>query len=287
MKVIILGSNGMLGHKMMQILSQCHEVIGTVRGEASDYSHHQILSKFTIIGNINANKIVTIQNAIETINPDVIINCIGIVKQLPEAQDPLKSIAINALFPHQVAQCCRKGKIRFIHMSTDCIFSGKTGNYSEDDTPDADDLYGRTKYLGEVTYPGCLTIRTSIIGRELGTKHGLVEWFLSQEGGVVKGFTSAIFSGLTTEMLAKIISSLLLNYPDLHGVYHIASDPVSKHDLLTRIQKTYQIPITIEPDNTVIIDRSLDAKKFRNETKIQIPSWDTMIEKMYQDPTQY
>lgn len=287
MKVIILGANGMLGHKMMQFLSQLYEVIGTVRGEASNYSHHPILSKFTIIGNVDAYNIETVQQLLETTKPDVVINCIGIVKQLSDAQDPLKSIAINALFPHQVAQCCRKGKIRFIHMSTDCVFSGKTGYYSENDTSDADDLYGKTKYLGEVTYPGSLTIRTSIIGRELGTKHGLVEWFLSQEGGVVKGFTRAFFSGLTTQVLAEIISSLLVDFPKLQGVYHIASDPINKYDLLTRIQKTYLISITIEPDHTIIIDRSLDAKKFRNETNIQIPSWDNMIEKMFLDSTLY
>jgi dTDP-4-dehydrorhamnose reductase len=240
-----------------------------------------------LLGNIHADDHATIGNAIENTDPDVVINCIGIVKQLPAAQDPLLSIAVNALFPHQLAKICRSKNIRLTHVSTDCIFSGKKGCYTENDPSDAQDLYGRTKYLGEVGYPNCLTLRTSIIGRELGTSHGLVEWFLSQQGKTVPGYKNAIFSGLTTNALAGIMDELISAYPDLHGVIQVASRPISKYDLLVLIKQVYGLQIEIIPDEMVVNNRSLDAVKFRKETKIKIPSWEYMIEEMYLDPTPY
>jgi len=241
----------------------------------------------TIIGNVRADDLATVQRAIERSNPDVVINCIGIVKQLPAASDPLPSIAINALFPHQLAKICRQKNIRLIHMSSDCVFSGNRGNYSEDDPSDAEDLYGRTKYLGEVNYPGCLTVRTSIIGRELETAHGLIEWFLSQEGKTVSGYRKAIFSGLTTIALSEIIGEIISDYPVLHGIRQIASEPVSKYDLLNLVKKTYGMTITLEPDETVVNDRSLNPSKFNKETTIKTPSWQRMISQMFDDPTPY
>lgn len=287
MDILILGATGMLGHKLMQVLSKEHTVTGTVRRDASVFADHPVLSSMDIIGNVSAENVGTIRAAIETANPDVVINCIGIVKQLPAAHDPLQSISINALFPHQLAKICRQKKIRLIHMSTDCVFSGRKGNYSEGDPSDADDLYGKTKYLGEVDYPGCVTLRTSIIGREIDTSHGLIEWFIGQEGKTVSGYKKAVFSGLTTLALSGIISQIATEYPSLHGVYQVASEPISKFDLLNLIKKTYNMTITIKCDETVVNDRSLDPEKFRNETNIKIPSWEYMIDEMYRDPTPY
>lgn len=287
MKILILGSTGMLGHKLMQVLSQRHTVTGTVRGPATDLAGHQVFSGFNIIGDINADDLAGIRNAIEKTKPDVLINCIGIVKQLPAAQDPLQSIAVNALFPHQLAKMCQQRNVRFIHISTDCVFSGNQGDYSETDLSDADDLYGKTKFLGEVASQGCLTIRTSIIGRELNSAHGLIDWFLSQEGKIISGYKKAIFSGLTTIALSEIIGQIISDYPDLHGVLQVASKPVSKFDLLHIVKKTYGMNITIEPDETIINDRSLNADKFGRETNIKIPSWEYMIEEMFRDPTPY
>jgi len=277
----------MLGHKLMQILSQKYNVTGTVRGNASDYTNHPILSGLRLHGNISADDLAGIEQVIKQTNPDVLINCIGIVKQLPAAQDPLQSIAINALFPHQLAKICRQNNIRLIHMGTDCVFSGLKGNYSENDLSDADDLYGKTKFLGEVNYPGCLTIRTSIIGRELSTRHGLLEWFLSQEGKTVPGYKRAIFSGLTIITLSEIISKIISDYPALNGIQQIASEPISKYNLLNLVKKTYGMTIKIEPDETFINDRSLNPEKFQKETNIKIPSWEYMIDQMYRDSTLY
>ena len=209
------------------------------------------------------------------------------MKQLPAAQNRLASISINALFPHQLAKICCNRNIRFIHVSTDCVFSGKRGCYTEDDLSDADDLYGKTKFLGEVDYPGCLTLRTSIIGRELESSHGLIEWFLSQEGKTVYGYKKAIFSGLTTNAFSGIIGRIISDCPELRGVVQVASIPISKFDLLTLVKKTYGMNIDIRPDEMVINNRSLNADKFRKETNIKIPSWEYMIDEMYRDPTQY
>ena len=287
MKILILGSTGMLGHKLMQVLSKQFPVTGTVRGNASDLGNHPVFTGMNITGNVRADDPISVQNAIEYSKPDVVINCIGIVKQIPAAKDPLQSIAINALFPHQLAQICRQKNIRFIHMSTDCVFSGHKGCYTENDPSDAEDLYGKTKYLGEVDYHGCLTIRTSIIGRELDTTQGLIEWFLSQEGKTVCGYKKAVFSGLTTLALSEIIAEIIINHPRLSGVNQVASKPISKYDLLNIVKKTYGMTISIQPDETVINNRSLNPEKFRKETKIKIPSWEYMIDQMHRDPTPY
>jgi dTDP-4-dehydrorhamnose reductase len=172
-------------------------------------------------------------------------------------------------------------------MSTDCVFSGRKGCYSEEDLSDAEDLYGKTKFLGEVDYPGCLTLRTSIIGRELDTTHGLIEWFLSQEGKTVSGYKKAIFSGLTTRALSEIIADIIINHPQLSGIRQVASEPISKYDLLNLVNKIYGLKIRIDPDETIINNRSLNPEKFKKETNIKIPSWEYMIEEMYRDPTPY
>ncbi len=287
MKILIFGATGMLGHKLIQVLSREHTVTGTVRRDAAILADHPVFSKMDIVGNIRADNLTTVHVAIDKINPDVIINCIGIVKQIPAAQDPLQSIAINALFPHQLAQICRQKNIRLIHMSTDCVFSGRKGYYSEEDPPDAEDLYGKTKYLGEVNYPGCLTIRTSIIGRELDTSHGLIEWFMKEEGKTISGYKNAVFSGLTTLAMSQIIDQIITRYPSLSGVYQVASEPIGKYDLLNLVKKTYDMTISIDPDETVVNDRSLNPGKFKKETNIKIPSWEYMIEQMHRDPTPY
>jgi len=287
MELLLLGATGMLGHKLLQILSGQFSVVGTIRGDVAKHLNHPILKPDLLKGHVNADNISTVEKTIIECKPDVVINCIGIVKQLPAAHDPLSSIAINALFPHQLAQICRKRGARLIHISTDCVFSGKKGNYKENDFADADDLYGRTKYLGEVDYENALTLRTSIIGRELSTNHGLIEWFLSQEGRTVSGYTNAIFSGLTTNALSDVIATVITDYPGMRGVWHIASEPISKYELLKLVKMIYNLDIEIQPENSVVIDRSLNGSKLRENTSIIIPSWQTMIEQMHRDPTPY
>jgi len=287
MNVLVLGANGMLGHKLIQLLSHRFNVTGTVRGHARTYSGHHVLSQIALLGNVQAENFDSVLNALAIARPAAVINCVGIVKQLPEAQDALLTIAVNALFPHQLAQLCRAAGARLIHISTDCVFSGCKGNYSESAVADAEDLYGRTKFLGEVSYDGCLTLRTSMIGRELGTSQGLLEWFLTQEGKAIRGYTRAIFSGFTTHALAEIIAQIITNHHDMQGVWHAASEPISKFDLLSLVKETYGLNIHIEPDDTVVSDRSLNADRLRSATGFAPPSWPDMVQQMYKDPTPY
>ena len=287
MKVLVLGATGMLGHKLVQDLSRSFSTCGTLRSSPDTFSGHPAFGQATLIGGVDAYDISSVKKAIDSLQPDVVVNSIGIVKQLPEALDPVRSITINSLFPHQMPDICRKKEIRFIHYSTDCVFSGTKGNYREDDFPDADDLYGRSKLLGEVGGKGCLTLRTSLIGREIGSSHGLIEWFLAQEGKTVKGYDQAFFSGLTTNAHAGILAQIITGYPDIHGLFHLAAPRISKYALLDLVKTIYHYNITIEPDSKEKTDRSLDGSLFRSSTNIIIPSWSEMITEMYKDLTPY
>jgi len=211
----------------------------------------------------------------------VVINCVGVVKQLESAEDPLVVLPINALLPHRLVRLCETNGARFVHVSTDCVFSGKRGNYQEHDPADADDLYGRSKYLGEVDYPNAITLRTSIIGHELSTTHGLIGWFLSQ-AGQVRGYRRAIFSGLPTVELARVIRDYVLSQPELRGVYHVSAAPISKYDLLTLVAKTYGRTTQIVPDDNVVIDRSLDSLRFRQATGYEPPVWLDLVRRMHE-----
>ena len=232
MRILILGATGMLGHKLYQLLSRRHTVFATIRGNYSSLEKFQIFQRNNIIENTEANSIEKITEAIITVKPDVVINCIGIIKQLKEAKNFKTSIYINSLFPHLVSEITSGLGIKFIHISTDCVFSGKKGNYNENDLSDAADLYGKTKALGEVVYDKkTLTIRTSIIGRELQSSVSLLDWFFSQEGKTINGYTNAIYTGFTTNSLVSVIERIIVQFPELHGLYQISSDPISKYNL--------------------------------------------------------
>jgi dTDP-4-dehydrorhamnose reductase len=287
MKVLIIGGSGMLGHKLWQVLSERFNTFVTFRQPASSYTHYGLFDPSRMIGNISIGDFDSLTRMVAQTEPDVIVNCIGIVKQDAEAKDPLTSISVNAHFPHRLAQLCQVAKARLIHISTDCVFSGRKGNYRESDVSDAEDLYGRTKFLGEVGGPGCLTIRTSMIGRELRGAHGLIEWFLSREGETVLGFRRAIFSGFTTHALSEIIASIISDHPQLEGVWHVASEPINKFDLLTLVKETAKLDINIEPDETFVCDRSLVAERFREATGFVPLSWSDMIWQLFQDKTLY
>jgi dTDP-4-dehydrorhamnose reductase len=239
------------------------------------------------LGGVATEDFDSVRRAFAAVRPEVVVNCIGVVKQDAAAKDPYTSISVNALFPHQLVRAGREIGFRLIHLSTDCVFSGRKGNYTELDTSDAEDLYGRTKLLGEVDYENCLTIRTSMIGRELSGSHGLVEWFLSQAGQRVRGFKRAVFSGFTTGALAESIADLIEQHAELSGVWHVAAEPINKFDLLTLIKQSYNLDIQIEADETFACDRSLNASRFREATGFRAPSWQNMIERMAEDPTPY
>lgn len=212
--------------------------------------------------------------------PNVVINCIGLIKQNAGVNDPIAAISINSLLPHRLASLCDVGGARLIHIGTDCVFDGSRGMYHERDPSDAEDLYGKSKYLGDVDYPNAITLRTSIIGHELRSSHSLVDWFLSQQESV-NGYTRAIFSGLPTVELATVIRNHVMSNPQLHGVYHVSAEPITKFDLLRLLSLVYGKTINIRPDSTVVINRSLDSTLFRTLTGYVPPKWPELVRSMH------
>lgn len=281
MKILVLGASGMLGSAMMRVLSERAEwhVYGTVRSGGSKRLFSADIAGKLLCG-VDVELHDSLMQAFVQVRPDVVINCVGLVKQLVDANDPLQAIPINALLPHRLARLCELSSARLVHMSTDCVFSGEKGGYRETDISDAKDLYGKSKYLGEVAYPHAVTLRTSIIGHELQSAHGLVGWFLSQQGRC-KGYTRAIFSGLPTVVLAQIIRDEVIPRVDLSGVYHVAANPIDKFSLLKLVADVYGKKIDIVPDDKLVIDRSLAADRFYKATGYVAPDWLTLIERMH------
>ena len=199
----------------------------------------------------------------------------------PASVAPLAAIPVNAVLPHRLARLCALAGARLIHLSTDCVFAGDKGMYREDDLPDAQDVYGRTKLLGEVDYPHALTLRTSIIGHELASHHSLVCWFLSQHGPV-RGYSQAIFSGLPTVEIARVIDKYVLDRPELHGLYHLSAEPIDKLSLLQLVAKTYGKENEITEDRSMVIDRSLDSTRFRSATGYRPEPWPDLIRRMHE-----
>jgi dTDP-4-dehydrorhamnose reductase len=277
MRILILGGSGMLGHQLWRQLHKDHEVWVTLRQPVERYAIYDLFENKRVITGIDVANTDALLSAIQASRPEVVINCIGIIKQIKEAKNSLVSISINALLPHRLAQMCAVAGARLIHISTDCVFSGKKGNYTEDDISDAEDLYGRTKYLGELHDKHCITLRTSIIGRELETKSGLIEWFLSQKGKIIKGYKNAIYTGLTTVELARIIEVLLLMHPQLYGLWHVSSDAITKYDLLRLAQNAFLWEGEIVTDENFVCDRSLNSTRFRNSISYSPPTWSEMI----------
>lgn len=284
-KILILGGTGMLGHLLLRYFSAFpeYEITATARSLTGMKKHFpaNILPLF-LPDSVDVNYFDSVIRALASVQPDVVINCIGIIKQLPLSDDPLTAITVNALFPHRISLISRTAGARVIHISTDCVFNGQKGMYTEKDQSNAEDLYGRTKYLGEVSYPHCVTLRTSVIGHELKGGYGLVEWFLSQTRNV-RGFRKAIYTGFPTIELARIIRDHVLPNTALSGVYHVSSEPISKYDLLSMVAERYGKKIEIESYDDFIQDRSLDSTIFREMTGYQPPLWDKLVEMMHAD----
>lgn len=283
-RILILGGTGMLGHKLFTKLFEAPDLDVYATARNSDYldawfSREQVEH---IRPQVDADNFDTVIRALAAIQPDVVINCIGLIKQLPWASDPLSAITVNSLLPHRISLVCRTAGARLIHISTDCVFDGVKGNYIETDESNACDLYGRSKFLGEVYYPHCVTLRTSIIGHELKGRLGLVEWFLGEKQPI-KGFTRAIYSGFPTVELVRIIRDYVIPNQELSGLHHVSSEPISKYDLLKMVAGRYNKEIDIEPYDLFIQDRSLNSDGFRAVTGYEPPSWQKMVGDMHAD----
>jgi dTDP-4-dehydrorhamnose reductase len=284
-RILIVGGTGMLGHVLLRHFSTYpeYEVYATTRnlGVLSKSFPPEQIAMFRQ-DSVDADNFDSVIRALASIQPDIVINCVGLIKQLPIANDPLSAITVNAQLPHRLSLISRTAGARMIHISTDCVFNGVKGNYTENDPSSAEDLYGQTKYLGEVTYPHCVTLRTSIIGHELKGNFGLVDWFLAQEG-TARGFTKALYTGFPTMELARVISDYILPNDELSGLYHVSSDPISKYELLKIVAEKYDKRITIEPYDDFVLDRTMDSSRFRSLTGYVPPAWTELVDTMYRD----
>ncbi len=278
MKILIIGGDGMLGHQMLKQLKLKHDVRVVLRQEYSHYSHLKLFEAKNCYTGIDIRRdFEDLIRIFSDFKPNAVINAVGIIKQRKAAKDIFPSIEINTLFPHRLYNLCQTIGARMIHFSTDCVFSGKTGNYSELDLPDSEDLYGKSKHLGEIDAPHCVTIRSSIIGLELSRKLALLEWFLAQSG-TIKGYRHAIYSGLTTIEMSRLVEIILESHLTLSGVWHVSSNPISKFDLLSKLAALLnRDDISILPDDSFKCERSLNSNKFREATGYVPPSQADML----------
>lgn len=278
-RALILGVSGLLGNTLFRYFHNRPEfcTLGTVRSPSAARLFPRS-QQASIRSHIDVGQLDSLIELFSDFRPDVVINAIGVVKQHESAVDPLAVLPINSLLPHRLAKLCAYADTRLVHISTDCVFDGKKGNYSEDDAPTASDLYGRSKLLGEVDYANVITLRTSIIGHELSHSHGLIEWFLTEKR--VKGFARAIFSGLPTVELANVIANRIIPNKSLRGIYHVAAEPISKLDLLRLVASAYAVDVKIEVDDSVVIDRSLNYSRFQLATGYVPPGWPELVARM-------
>jgi dTDP-4-dehydrorhamnose reductase len=287
LKVLIFGATGMLGHKLYQVLKPGHDVVGTIRSGYKTISRYGFMEPTILVPRFDALQPNASKQVIESIQPDVVINCIGVIKPLMPKVGDTAATYLNAELPHEMYRICKPRGIRLIHISTDCVFTGKKGNYKEDDPSDAADLYGQTKYQGELNEPGALTVRTSIIGRELHTAYGLLEWVIANRGKEVNGWANAIFSGFPTLHLSRVIKDIIDKHPDLSGLYNVSAEPISKYTLLTLINNAMELNLSVKAVEEPHEDRSLDSTRFRQATGFNPMPWQPMIKELAADAELY
>ena len=280
MKILILGGDGMLGHQLFLSLQKSHDVRVTLHHGVEFYKKYNIFHPSNSYFNIDVRYDNNLLPIFSDFKPQVLINAVGLVKQRNSAIEAIPNIEINTLLPHRLALFCKEFNTRFVHISTDCVFSGRKGAYIESDISDAEDLYGKSKFLGEVSAPHCVTLRTSFIGLELSRKTSFLEWFLAQKGKI-KGYRRAIYTGVTTLEMSNIIEAILSQHTHLTGIWHVASDLISKYDLLIQLKMLLdRDDIIIKPDDDFICDRSLDGRAFAEVTGYQVPDWDRMLDQI-------
>ena len=289
-RVLVIGGTGMLGHKMFQILgTRDMETFATVRTRMEDslLNRPEFFQNGTVIPDVEVSDFGCVHDTILRVEPDVVVNCAGVIKQRDAAHDSIESININSLLPHRLSESCNEIGARLVHFSTDCVFNGKKGAYEETDPSDADDLYGRTKFLGEVDSPGTLTLRSSIIGRELSNYSSLLEWFIAQDGTKIRGFSKALYAGITTNRMSHLVADLIEDHASVSGMYQVSGPWISKYDLLFILKDAFQLDIEIERDDEVEIDRTLVGDRFAAEVGFWSPSWEEMAKELITDPTPY
>lgn len=281
MRILILGVSGLIGHKIFQELSTSFEVFGTLHKSKKLYGNLPLFSEQNVIENINVSEFEILKGVLYAVNPDFILNCVGITKRKTEINNTFEVLTVNSVFPHQLANWAKINQKRVIHFSTDCVFDGKIGNYRETSLTTAEDVYGRTKALGEINYKHTLTIRSSFIGQELFGKTELLEWFLAQNGKQIRGFTNTLYSGVSTTFMARIVKNIISNFPNLSGLYHLATDkPISKYELLCLAKEAFNVNVDIIPEDDHVHLPTLDASKLKRKINLIVPGWKEMMNEL-------
>ena len=289
-RIMVLGGAGMLGHKMFQVLRERLDgVFCTIREDArkAPLERVEFLHGDDVVQGVDVTDFAALEAILSAFRPEFVVNCVGVIKQRAEAVSPIPSITINSLLPHKLAQMAARWGGRVVHFSTDCVFSGRRGEYTEEDHSDAEDLYGRTKLLGEVTVANALTLRTSIIGRELTEHRSLLDWFLAQNHKTVRGYRNVIYSGVTTNHLADLVASIIQDHHGLNGLYQVASAPISKYDLLRLLREAFQLDVQIEPDDLEKSNRSMKCDRLREAIAYKCPPWPVLARQLAEDRTPY
>lgn len=276
MRILILGGDGMLGHQLYQHLSANHFVKVTLHQDFSHYASHNIFSEQNSFCKIDIRNHQSLEEVFADFKPEAVINAIGLIKHRPSTKDVLLNLEVNALFPHRLSLLCKLIGARLVHMSTDCVFDGRKGGYLESDYTNAEDVYGKTKFLGELHEAHTITLRTSIIGFELNHKQGLMEWVISQKGQV-KGFKNATYTGFTTLEMARIIERVLINYPNEFGLFQVASEVINKYELICLMARLFELNLDIIEDENFTCYRHLNGEKFNKTFNYVPPSWYDMI----------
>lgn len=288
MRILIFGAGGMIGHKMFQVLrGRGHEVVGTLFRKPSEYEKFKLFSVNEIIDCLDVAETEKVLALLDEVKPDVVLNCVGITLRKPEIKNFDYAWKINSEFPQRLNAWVTANKAYLVHFSTDCVFSGKDGPYTEDSPKSATDTYGKTKAAGEVTGPYCLTLRGSMIGRELFGKTELLEWALSMKNSQVKGFSKAVYSGVTTNAMAELVHQLLMLPNKLTGIYQVSSNPISKLELLRLINQAYQLNLDIVEDQTFATSKVLSSEKLRKAIGFNCPEWPKMVDEMVKDFFKY
>ncbi|MGI9351165.1 MAG: dTDP-4-dehydrorhamnose reductase family protein [Rhizobiaceae bacterium] len=279
MHIVILGCSGLIGHKLYQVLAKrFDQVTGVLHGSLDRFNRFRIFASSSIVENVSVEDKDSVFSILNHLQPDVVLNCAGITRRRPEIDTPIKAIAVNALFPHLLAEWAGDSGARVIHFSTDCVFDGSVGNYQESSEVSPEDAYGRTKALGEIRYDHTLTIRSSFIGQELDTHSELLAWFLQQSGKQIGGFTHAMYSGVSTSELSRVVGDIIEKFPDLSGLYNLSiEEPISKYDLLCLARDAYSIDVEINKDSSLVTNPTLDGSKLRKAINLKLPDWEEMM----------
>jgi dTDP-4-dehydrorhamnose reductase len=280
-KILILGVDGMIGHKIYQSLSTTESNLVLTSRKAKtnlpfDFDKAILLNLDIYKDDLN----IFLDNQM----PTIIINCIGVTTRRLDKLGTNQVEYINSTFPKLLAEWTKKTNNKLIHFSTDCVFNGKKGYYSEDSLPDATDIYGSTKAAGEIKdQKNTLTIRTSMIGREIFNFTELLEWIFSNNLKAIKGYKNAIYSGVTTLWMGELIKKIIFDKINLSGIYNISSSSISKYDLITKIKSYFNLNIEILENTEYNTNKTLNSEKFQSKTGIKTPSWDEMLSALIKD----